>query len=283
MDPERRLTMPQPFKDRRAGAQSTRLASSCFPAACPVPAHRERSLLRIGWRLCACSAVAIFLVGSINVANSEPIAGKVSEGVATAADIAVFVEEAARRFAIPPPWIRAVMQAESGGNARAVSAQGAMGLMQIMPGTWAELRLRYSLGADPYDPHDNITAGAAYLREMRDRYGEPGSLAAYNAGPDRYEEHVATGRPLPEETVSYMAVVASLIDGGVGVAASVAPSWASSSLFVVHGNGGSAPERPSSSATIQLLPARDAAQVGTTLTPHSEGMFVAMPHRVGRR
>ena len=110
------------------------------------------------------------------------------------------------------------MQAESGGDAHALSAQGAMGLMQIMPGTWAELRLRYGLGADPYDPHDNITAGAAYLREMHDRYGEPGFLAAYNAGPDRYKEHVATGRPLPAETVSYMAVVASLIDGEGGVA-----------------------------------------------------------------
>lgn len=275
--------MPQSFMDRRAGAQSTRLASSSFPASSPVPAHRERSPLRIGWRLCACSAVVIFLVSSINAANSEPIASRPSEGAATAAEVAVYVEEAARRFAIPPLWIRAVMQAESGGEARALSGQGAMGLMQIMPGTWAELRLRYGLGADPYDPRDNITAGAAYLREMHDRFGKAGFLAAYNAGPDRYQEHVATGRPLPEETVSYMAVVASLIDGGVGVSASVAPSWASSSLFAVRGLGSSAPLRPSSSATIQLLPARDAAQVGTTLTPHSEGMFATMPHRVGRR
>ena len=175
------------------------------------------------------------------------------------------------------------MQAESGGDARALSAQGAMGLMQIMPGTWAELRLRYGLGADPYDPHDNITAGAAYLREMHDRYGEPGFLAAYNAGPDRYEEHVATGRPLPAETVSYVAVVASLIDGGVGIAPSVASSWASSSLFVVRGIGGSAPLRQSSSAAIQLLPARDAEQVDTTLTPRSEGMFARVPLRGGQR
>jgi soluble lytic murein transglycosylase-like protein len=50
-----------------------------------------------------------------------------------------------------------------------------------MPETWAELRLRYGLGADPYDPHDNITAGTAYLRELHDRYGERGVLAAYNA------------------------------------------------------------------------------------------------------
>ena len=274
--------MPQPLKHRRAGAQSTRLASSSFPAASPTPARRERFWLRIGWRFCACSAFAIFLVGFPNAASCEPIASKPSGGAA-AGDIAAFVDEAAQRFAIPPLWIRAVMQAESGGDARALSTQGAMGLMQITPGTWAELRLRYGLGADPYDPRDNIAAGAAYLREMRDRYGEPGFLAAYNAGPDRYQEHVATGRPLPAETVSYMAVVASLIDGGVGVAPSVVSSWASSSLFVVRTTGRSAPQRPSSGATMELFPARDAAQAGTTLTPHAEGMFAATPLGAGRR
>jgi transglycosylase-like protein with SLT domain len=283
MDPEGRLIMPQPFKARRAGAQSTRLASSSFPAASPAPAHRQMFLLRFYWRLCACSVGAIFLVSPINAANSQPIAGKHAERVATVADIAVLVEEAARRCAIPPAWIRAVMQAESGGDARALSAQGAMGLMQIMPGTWAELRLRYGLGADPYDPHDNITAGAAHLREMHDRYGESGFLAAYNAGPDRYKEHVATGRPLPAETVSYMAAVASLINGGVGIAPSVASSWASSSLFVMRGIVGSAPLGPSSSATIQLLPACDGEQFDTTLTPRSEGMFARMPLRGGQQ
>ena len=70
-----------------------------------------------------------------------------------------------------------------------------MGLMQIMPDTWTELRTRHRLGRDPYDPRDNILAGAAYLREMHDRYGSPGFLAAYNAGPGRYEDYLA-GRPL---------------------------------------------------------------------------------------
>ena len=79
-----------------------------------------------------------------------------------------------------------------------------MGLMQIMPQTWSGLRLRYGLGANPYDPHDNILAGAAYLRELHDRYGAPGFLAAYNAGPARYDDHLATGRPLPAETRAYV-------------------------------------------------------------------------------
>lgn len=113
-----------------------------------------------------------------------------------------FVEQAALRFGVPLHWIRAVINVESAGDVRARSPKGAMGLMQIMPEAWAELRLRYDLGNDPYDPHDNILAGTAYLRELFDRYGSPGFLAAYNAGPARYEEHLA-GRSLPAETQAY--------------------------------------------------------------------------------
>ena len=58
--------------------------------------------------------------------------------------------------------------------------------MQIMPQTWAGLRSRYGVGANPFDPHDNIFAGAAYLHELHDRYGATGLLAGYNAGPGRY-------------------------------------------------------------------------------------------------
>jgi hypothetical protein len=86
-----------------------------------------------------------------------------------------------------------------------------MGLMQIMPETWGELRLRYQLGNDPYDPHDNILAGTAYLRELHDRYGSPGFLAAYNAGPARFEQHL-NGRRLPAETLRYLAKLEPMID-----------------------------------------------------------------------
>ncbi len=122
-----------------------------------------------------------------------------------------FVSEAAHRFDIPERWIYAVMRIESGGDRRARSAKGAVGLMQIMPETWRDLRHRYGLGADPFDPQDNILAGAAYLRELHDRYGSPGFLAAYNAGPARYERHLATGRPLPNETRVYVAKLASAV------------------------------------------------------------------------
>jgi hypothetical protein len=178
------------------------------------------------------------------------------------------------------------MRAESLGDVLALSPKGAMGLMQIMPETWAELQLRYGLGADPYDPHDNITAGTAYLRELHDRYGERGFLAAYNAGPGRYEDHLTTGRPLPSETLFYMAAVASLIgartDDGGDVAAAMAPSWTSASLFVPHTASGSALSRPSSNAQTQQGPADGRAQDRTALAPLSDGLFAKISGRNGR-
>jgi hypothetical protein len=82
-----------------------------------------------------------------------------------------------------------------------------MGLMQVMPATYEGLRVRYQLGDDPYDPHNNILAGTAYIREMYDRFGAPGFLAAYNAGPDRVDKYLAGRAVLPEETVNYLAAV----------------------------------------------------------------------------
>ena len=124
-----------------------------------------------------------------------------------------FISEAALRFNVPEAWIRAVMQAESGGrtmrnNRPITSRTGAMGLMQVMPGTYEELRRTHALGSDPYDPRDNILAGTAYLRAMYDRYGYPGLFAAYNAGPERYDAYLQHGRALPPETRAYLAAIA---------------------------------------------------------------------------
>lgn len=122
------------------------------------------------------------------------------------------VAEASARFGIPEEWIRRVMRAESGGRimlgGRPITSRaGAMGLMQLMPGTWLEMRATHGLGTDPYDPHDNILAGTAYLRAMYDRFGYPGLFAAYNAGPKRYAVHLAIGRRLPAETIAYVAAI----------------------------------------------------------------------------
>jgi soluble lytic murein transglycosylase-like protein len=121
------------------------------------------------------------------------------------------IVEAARRFGVPQNWIRAVIDAESKGDPRTVSPKGAMGLMQLMPGTWEELRAQHDLGADPFDSRANILAGAAYLKTMRERFGYPGLFAAYNLGPARYEEHLRTGKRLPEETRAYLAGLESVL------------------------------------------------------------------------
>jgi transglycosylase-like protein with SLT domain len=123
---------------------------------------------------------------------------------------ATYIIEAARRFGRPEAWVRTVMQAESRGVAGATSAAGAIGLMQIMPETYAELRVRYGLGANAYDPHDNIIAGTAYMSEMIELFGIPNFLAAYNAGPARLEDHLRRGRPLPRETQRYLAEIGEL-------------------------------------------------------------------------
>jgi D-alanyl-D-alanine carboxypeptidase len=135
-----------------------------------------------------------------------------------------YIREAAGRFRVPEQWVRAVMRQESGGhqylNGRpTTSSAGAMGLMQVMPATYEGLRQRYGLGPDPYDPHDNIMAGTAYIREMYDRFGAPNFLAAYNAGPNRVDDYLAGGGPLPAETENYLASVAPQLGGSAAVAA----------------------------------------------------------------
>jgi len=118
-----------------------------------------------------------------------------------------YIREAAGRFGVPEQWIRAVMAQESGGEEQAVSSAGAIGLMQVMPATYDELRDEYGLGDDPFDPEQNILAGTAYIRQMYDRYGSPGFLAAYNAGPNRLDAYLAGSEDLPDETVNYLAAV----------------------------------------------------------------------------
>lgn len=108
------------------------------------------------------------------------------------------IAEAAQRYALPPSLLSSVMAAESGGNPSAVSPAGAMGLMQITAAT------AHSLGVtDPFDPTQNILAGAAYLRQMLDRFSSlPLALAAYNAGPAAVTAY--GGIPPYAETKAYV-------------------------------------------------------------------------------
>jgi hypothetical protein len=209
-----------------------------------LPAGMCTALRSLGTMLCIVVILAASMLASGAARAEQESSATRRPNALSLLPFAAFVTEASKRFALPEHWIRAVMHAESSAKPRVRSERGAMGLMQIMPKTWAELRSRYGLGADPYDPRDNILAGAAYIRELYDRYGAPGFLAAYNAGPGSYERHLATGRPLPEETQAYVATLAPRINGertNVRIGA-VARSfaWAGSSLFAPRSAGISA-------------------------------------------
>lgn len=201
-------------------------------------------------------------------------------GAASVHPHAAHIAEASRRFGIPAAWIAAVMRAESAGDVRAVSSAGAMGLMQVMPDTWAELRTRHGLGRDPYDPRDNILAGTAYLREMWDRYGDvTAMLAAYNAGPARYDEHRSKGRPLPAETRAYVASLAPVLRGerpSKGSSVIARPlDWREAAIFVVREDGVSAADPAQAGrASGDALPPVAATRETITASQRQE-LFVA--------
>jgi membrane-bound lytic murein transglycosylase B len=181
---------------------------------------------------------ATSLLASAIVPNAALAQYRPDDAALVSHPYAPHVAEAARRFGIPEAWIWALMRVESNGDSRAVSRAGAMGLMQIMPGTWVGLRAQHGLGTDPFDVRDNIMAGAAYLRAMYDRYGDPTAmLAAYNAGPGRYDEYLR-GRPLPAETRAYLVRLASITGDRGDVSIAAAPlladrhAWRRGAVFV---------------------------------------------------
>lgn len=149
---------------------------------------------------------------------------------------AIHAPEAARRSGLPVDVILRVMQTESRGRPRAISHKGAMGCMQIMPGTWSYLTRRYGLGSDSWNPRMNMIGGALYLAEMVRQFGYPGAYSAYNAGPGRYRRHVRGGVPLPAETVAYTAQITGRAPrGNRGQplrAAQALPRWQEALLFM---------------------------------------------------
>jgi len=110
-----------------------------------------------------------------------------------------FINRASELFAVDPALVRSVIRVESNYNHLAVSPKGAMGLMQLMPGTARELGV-----GDPFDPAANIHGGVMYLRQLLDTFeGDLSlSLAAYNAGPERVFSKKAV--PAIHETRNYV-------------------------------------------------------------------------------
>ncbi|WP_266029812.1 lytic transglycosylase domain-containing protein [Brucella intermedia] len=274
-----------PLGHRTAGARSE---GQGRPSAGALRAPLIAASTLASWRHSGGGArfryVVLLLVGvfglcagpTATIAQLTPTAQRVA-----ADPYGAHIAEASQRFGIPEHWIRAVLRAESAGDMRAISSAGAMGLMQVMPDTWAGLRVRYRLGRDPYEPRDNILAGAAYLREMWDRYGNVAAmLAAYNAGPGRYDEYLATGRILPAETRAYVAALVPALGGTTASNAATPaptppPDWRAAPLFVARSGDmrtalASSPEAQSGD-TRATVSGRDFADV----EPQGGGIFVA--------
>nr|WP_245164301.1 MULTISPECIES: lytic transglycosylase domain-containing protein [Bradyrhizobium] len=278
---------------------SSVLTNDCAGAArrrCPgrPQGRRETSLPWMGLSTAACSRlfekglrIVVLLFAALPLNSSPAIAeGHPAQAAAssrTSDPLANCVDEASRRFSVPTRWIRAVIDAESAGDVRAKSPKGAMGLMQIMPETWAELRARYGLGTDPYDPSDNILAGTAYLRELHDRYGSPGFLAAYNAGPGRYEAHLA-GRQLPVETEAYLQKLLPAIGSdNAAVGTFTRPQPPAGVLFIERSeNSKSAIWRRLEYPRNQAL-AAGSGHGSSALVPQATGLFVSRSDAGGLR
>ncbi|MGF7209195.1 cell division septation protein DedD [Skermanella aerolata] len=187
-----------------------------------APVKRLRGTVPRGGSIGITLALAASLLSACSSSPStdrtSPAASGAYSGGLSGDPWASHIAEASQRFDVPEQWIRAVMKVESGGrthmNGRPiVSRAGAMGLMQVMPSTYEELRTKHGLGSDPFEPRDNIMAGTAYLREMYEKFGSPGFLAAYNAGPGRYGEYLTGDRGLPSETRNYVAMISPNLAG----------------------------------------------------------------------
>lgn len=134
--------------------------------------------------------------------------GEPSRRAAAGEDYDGIISRKAEKYRVDPSLVRAVITAESGFNASAVSEKGAIGLMQLMPSTAVDMG-----SADPFDPEDNIEAGVRYLSALLERFSGDLelALAAYNAGPANVEKYGAV--PPIEETRNYIDRVFSIYDG----------------------------------------------------------------------
>jgi soluble lytic murein transglycosylase-like protein len=146
------------------------------------------------------------------VQGNDAVLSTRPERAADRSDLHAIADRHATDHAISPALVRAVIQAESAWNVRAVSVKGALGLMQLMPATASHLGV-----SDPFDPEQNIRGGVKYLRFLLDRYDGNFelALAAYNAGPGAVDRY---GRKVPpyRETQAYVRKIVSVSEVRMG-------------------------------------------------------------------
>ena len=289
---------PVPLTNRQVAARRAGQgrAEPGAPRVSLTGASTVASLRVIGGGIVLALTFSLPVFDTASAAPPDRIRGRLLQTVAATTSneqIAAAIAEASARFDIPASWIRAVIAIESSGDVHAVSPKGAIGLMQVMPGTWAELRAHHHLGDDPHAVRDNILAGTAYLRQMLDAYGIDGFLAAYNAGPGRYEEYLNAGRPLPDETREYVARLMPAITAtqpdGIPVVIPAATTWTAAPLFSSPSNARIVlPERgmmndPSTNIAQQKRATEDATDVApqrpfvvdlSGIVPQSNDLFV---------
>ena len=195
----------------------TALLATLFCALTPVLAHAQlyswkdasgRLIISDTPKDSAAQVYAVAYVGNAFGVTTKPQV--LSRG---ASEYDALIAQHASQHALHPDFVRAVIQAESAFNPRARSVKGAMGLMQLMPGTAAEYRV-----TNAYDPAENIRAGVAYLKSLMTRFKDDISLAlaAYNAGPRAVEKYGNTVPPY-KETRNYVSRIRGN-SGSVGAA-----------------------------------------------------------------
>lgn len=142
-------------------------------------------------------------------ANAKIVAANSSGTAATSVDIDTAIEQAAARHNVDPNLVRAVVKVESNFNPNAVSRKGAMGLMQLMPSTARQLKVK-----NPFDPEQNVDAGVRQLKQLLDNYGGDVklTLAAYNAGAGAVAR--SSGVPHYAETQNYVRRITKLYYSG---------------------------------------------------------------------
>ena len=142
--------------------------------------------------------------------GATPIAPTQSPlSAATPEEVAAAIQDSSARHAVPAPVVEAVAWQESRFNQAAVSPKGALGVMQLMPGTASKL------GVDPADLRANIDGGAAYLAEQLRRFGDLRlALAAYNAGPNAVIRYGAV--PPYAETQAYVRAIMGRLAAATG-------------------------------------------------------------------